>query len=385
MTEFAETVYVSQDGNDANPGSSPQRPAKTIAEAMKRAEPGRTTPLCISLERGHWFNGQAFGSVRCASLMVVSHGPAGRAHVIPPLGEPAISRYGGGGTPKNVALSFRGVSVYAPPDRNGKETDAGILFLGGGVLDLGDVMLARFATNVVAQSDGGDLTVLGAPTLMDAFCSSAHSHGMYIEDANLFLTGGMIARNGYNNALGIPATKFNQGLYAKPEPGGVPKMTVVQNVRFELNAATGAQFRGGGASINCIYHRNPIAATFGLDDSPVPGGVIARVMGGEVIQGGGIDGSPRGIGLHFGNCQDALVAETQFRPSVGSDTGPAIYVDHTDPNIGVGVLRMTLDRLRPLKGWRGPHVEIDETTALAVRGMPRARMNLGPTVQVEKF
>jgi hypothetical protein len=381
---LAETVYVSPSGHNNNKGDSPSSAVKTLAEAMKRAEPGREAPLTICLEGGRAYQDQCFGSVGCYELDVVAH--HGRAVVVPPVGEPGLFRYGGGGSQDFVMLGLLGVDFTAGNRGDGKDTAAAMQWGGGGLLNLGDTRVAGFATGINVNSEGKPLAVVGSPYVANCYCSSSHSNGMYIEHAAVMLDNPVVEYNGYSLINGVPATPFNHGMYIKTRPGFPPLPVMIRGGAFRRNSSHGLQIRGGGVVSNVIFDRNPIAWMAGRCDDPSATGTTTHFADCRMVQGADIDGAERGWGGEIGNSTNAIFERCRWQAAAGANEGPGVLVRQGGRTDAVGTARLRFDTCRFGKGWRGPHIDVEGPLVLEFQRCNQRRIRVeGDESKVEIF
>lgn len=371
---LAETVYVSTRGNNINKGDSPFSAVKTLAEAMKRAEPTRIAPLTICLEGGLTYYDQCFGAVGCRSLDIVAHD--GRADVIPPVGEPGLFRFGGAGSQDFVMLGLLGVDFTAASRGDGKDTAAGIQWGGGGLLNLGDTQVVGFATGINVNSEGKVLAVVGSPYVANSYCSAGPSNGLYIEHAAVMLNNPVVEYNGYSLSNGVPATPFNHGMYIKTRPGFAPLPVMIRGGTFRRNSSHGLQIRGGGVVSNVLFDRNPIAWMAGRCDDPSATGTTTHFADCRMVQGADIAGAERGWGGEIGNSTNALFERCRWQAAAGANEGPGVLVRQGGRTDSVGTARLRFEDCRFGKGWRGPHIDAEGPIVLEFERCNQRRVRI---------
>ncbi|HEX8914735.1 MAG TPA: hypothetical protein VF796_20455, partial [Humisphaera sp.] len=385
-------IYVSNAGSDANPGTSPTAPLKTLAYARTLVRNGTGDQLL--LRRGDRFNETLTSwtqSGRSAVEPVVIGAYTDPAR--PSVERPVVASSTGTTFSNNTASSTRtplsnvyimGVSFTAA-DRNYRQPTSGFTIADkpesqGGTIG---VNLLGAVSNVLVEDSSfqyfrhgltvQSITGWGAPSkitvrrnvIADNYARSydsagnfVTSEGIYAQDtAGLTLEENVFDHNGWTDPaygdFGTYATIYNHNAYLNI---GNTNVVVTGNV-FANAASHGIQMRAGGIATNNLFINNPIAMSFGyVNGSEKAGGVTGEISGNVVYGSNSINGAPRGWGIEIGNTKPGggTVIKNNIYTSYAAGGQPAIKLDYgtnnNNPADGVGVNDLTISN-NVVYGW----------------------------------
>ncbi|MGE5609496.1 MAG: fibronectin type III domain-containing protein [Bacillota bacterium] len=352
-SEDSLIIYVSSsEGDDANLGTSPDKPVKTIAKGKSLIRDGM--PDWLLLRAGDtWSESNGLGSAKggrspTEPLVLSSYGTGAR---------PLIKTTGDGITSIKVTnnVAIIGLHFYAgvrDPDSPDFDLEAaatsptGIRWLGGSNLLVEDCLIDSYKDNVVFQAYSGPISNLSIRrnVVVDAYSIGSHSQGTFISGADgILLEGNLFDHNGWNEKVeGGKATIFNHNIYMQANCKG----RIIVRGNIIANASShGMQARSGGEITGNLFLRNPIHLTVGNGDVPVPGGVLTKIESNVFLGSGTIDGAPRGFGVGIQNLDPNGQSTFSNNLFVGDSqsVGHAIMVKPADVNFpSVGINNLTI-------------------------------------------
>ena len=249
----ARVIYVSSStGDNANSGTSPAGPLKTIAAGISLLRDGTGDQLL--LRRGdtwHESLGMWRKSGRSASepLVVGAYGTGDRPLLMTGAG-PGFST-GASSSPEVDHVDLIGLHFYAnardpaSPSFRTTENVSGLQLMArtDGLL-IEDCSVQAYGTNVVIQEPHGPVknVTIRRSAILDAYAVSAHSQGIFADGVSgLTLEENVFDHNGWNDAVkGAAPTIFNHDAYLTNTTSGV----VVHGNVFANAASHGLQARG---------------------------------------------------------------------------------------------------------------------------------------------
>ena len=325
--------YVSATGDDANPGTSPDAPLRTLAAGQKAMRPLGSDQLL--LKAGDTFDG-GFGnwtrSGRSAERPVfVGVYGSGPRPIIQTTGDGLIYVHH---STRIQHVVFQGLAANAArrdpshPSFNPADVpygEPGISMLGqvDNVL-FEDLKLSHYGFNFVLQaSELGRIrnVTLRRCIVVDAWNhwngekGGGHSSGLFAKCVvNLNVEQCVFDHNGWCppevNVEGAGRTLFNHNLYIQKD---CSKVNVRDSV-IARGASHGLQLRCGGDVTNNLFYRNSSAFFVAREDSHVARNVI--------LQSDDIsDDKPRGFGIDILPVRSALVEDNILSQKRGSMPG----------------------------------------------------------------
>ena len=350
-------VYVSSsEGDDGNPGLSPEMPVKTIARGRGLLRLGM--PDWILFKRGDTFSSANFGNLDVG----------GRS-----AAEPAVfGAYGTGPRPiidsgSNVGLGvgsgrrphwvvIKGVEFRSDGEQN---ASAGLSLMAPSIQQLlvEDCIITGYVFGISIQGYAGTIhgVTIRRSVVAYNYSSYSHSSGLYADNVDgLTIEDCVFDHNGWSEAVaGAAATVFNHNLYIKEN---VTSFAFHNNI--SANASShGIQCRSGGEVLGNLFINNPIGMSYGyVNGSPVtPGGVQGTVAGNVFIGDRDINGSLRGWAIEISNTKpgggttihnNIIMGDTQNRFAAIHLTAGNV----SNPGEAVGINDLTI-RNNTISGW----------------------------------
>src|SRR5688572_4823698 len=348
----SKVIYVSSSsGSDSNSGLSEGAPVRSISKGISLMRSG--APDHVLLKRGDsWTETFSFGKSGRSQqepALLGSYGSGSRP-MIKAGGNTAIDV--SAGSVNNVVI--QGVHLFAhtrDPKIGGYSASNGgygIRWVAGttGLL-IEDCVIDQFRFNLLFQPYNSSQSniKLRRNVITDAYSSSGHASGMYVQGVNGFtLEENVVDHNGWNASAGGGQSPQNHNAYLSEQNNNV----VVKGNVFSDASSHGLQTRAGGIVQNNLFLRNPIHMSFGLvNGNPLkPGGVTGEVSGNVYMESRTISGGARGWALELGNIKQATVKDNIFHDDTVGQMGAISLASGTNlsnPGSGVGINNLTIE------------------------------------------
>ena len=333
----SRVIYVSSSqGNDNNDGRAPERPVKTLNDALSHVRNNSADQ--VLLKRGDVWTNQTFGgwwkSGRSADepIVIGAYGTGERPRL--DTGS-SVALDANSGTVKHLSIIGLHLSAHTRLPGSRFVSTAGSpgirVVAKADDLLIEDCFIQGYRDNVMFQDFEGPITNVRVRrnVIVDAYGSNgSHAQGLYAEGVDgLLLEENVFDHNGWLEGKATP-TGFNHNVYMRAHNDGV----VVRGNVFANASSHGLQARAGGVIENNLFLDNPIGMSFGLvNGSPAtPGGVSGRVDGNVFIGGDDqkIGANFRGWAIEVGNTKPGAASTISNNLFTGSGDGqmPAIIL-----------------------------------------------------------
>ena len=305
----ANVYYVSESGDDNNPGTSPERPLRTARAGYERLRDGSSD--WVLFKAGETFSGGMGGFTKSGRSpeMPLHIGVYGEGH------RPQINTNGGTfmtglGRVDNIRVD--GLYIFA---NQRQPTEHGIAVIGRGKNILfHDLRVDGFSFNFIIQGFSDDdlqNVVLYRCIVQNAWANwhVGHSSGIFASYVNgLQVVESTFDRNGWNPAeeMGV-RTMFNHNLYLQHT---CKNLSVVRTI-VTRGSSHGIQMRPGGDVIDSLFVSNAMAFFVAWHPSNVLNNVVLNSddITRTLIRGDGITILP---------CDKAVVAGNIIAHKTGS-------------------------------------------------------------------
>ena len=292
-------IHVAESGSDANAGSSPDSPMRTVGKALSYYRDGHGDHICLKSGDswnepiGKWiWSGESAQNPACVRV----YGGVQRARLLTGPSSNGIHFEGGGGAPPRLEhVAFQGIDFRAV-GRSGKEECHGVSFLRpvNNVL-FEDCRWRGYGNGVILSGAEGPLNNvrLRRCVILDSWGEYGHVQGLYAFNiTGLSLFECVLDHNGWNPNI------FRHNLYLNNGCGPA----TVEGCVISQPSSHGLQLLSGGRVKDNLFLRCPVALELGGGQDPDPNGVGVTVKSNLILEGRDIDAShPRGWGMQVSN------------------------------------------------------------------------------------
>jgi hypothetical protein len=302
-SDDTRTVFVSSSlGDDANDGTSPTFPVRTLSRGYNLLRNGK--PDHLLLRTGDVWD-EAFpkwhlsGRSADEPIVIGKYGP--RAKPLVRAGDDTAFSSSAGVSHLSIIglhLTAHTRDPYDTAHYTGTAGGDGLSFWGG-VHDvlIEDVTVDQFVKNIVVYGGRSTDVRIRRSIITDAYNGSgAYPSGI----DGLLVEGNLFDHNGWNEIVDIPEQRTGHNLYIPSSSTNV----VVRGNAFVDGGMHGLQARSGGIIRDNLFVRNAVGMTFGIvsGGDSFPGGVSGEISG-NVFLGGRTDarGDALGWAIEIGN------------------------------------------------------------------------------------